>query len=127
MTATGWIEIALFIGLVAALARPLGLYMAAVFDGKRTWLSPVLAPVERGFYALAGVDPAKEQSWKGYAAALVLFNFLSVASLYAILRFQDLLPFNPQHFAGVPPELALNTAVSSSPTPPGNPTAASRR
>ena len=112
MTATGWIEIALFIGLVAALARPFGLYMAAVFDGKRTWLSPVLAPVEKGLYALAGVDPAKEQTWKGYAAALMMFNFLSVASLYAILRFQDLLPFNPQHFAGVPPELALNTAVS---------------
>jgi K+-transporting ATPase ATPase A chain len=112
MTASGWVQIALFIAVVVALARPIGLYMAAVFEGRRTFLSPVLAPVEQGFYALAGVKPTHEQNWKAYAAALVMFNFLSVVSLYLILRFQDLLPFNPQHFAGVPPELALNTAVS---------------
>ena len=112
MTVSGWVQIALFIAAVVALARPLGLYMAAVFEGRRTFLSPVLAPIENGFYALAGVKSQHEQSWKAYAAALVMFNFLSVASLYLILRFQDLLPFNPLHFAGVAPELALNTAVS---------------
>jgi K+-transporting ATPase ATPase A chain len=112
MTVSGWIQIALFVAVIAAIARPLGLYMAAVFEGRRTLLSPILAPVESGFYALAGVDAKQEQSWKGYAAALVMFNFLSVVTLYLILRFQDLLPFNPQHFAGVSPELALNTAVS---------------
>ncbi|KAF0186714.1 MAG: potassium-transporting ATPase subunit KdpA [Hyphomonadaceae bacterium] len=112
MTASGWILIALFVAAVAALTRPMGLYMAAVFEGRRTVLSPVLAPIENGFYALAGVKPNQEQNWKGYAAALVMFNFLSAVSLYLILRFQNLLPFNPQDFAGLPPELALNTAVS---------------
>jgi potassium-transporting ATPase potassium-binding subunit len=112
MTVSGWVQIALFVVVIAAIARPLGLYMAAVFDGQRTLLSPILAPVEHGFYALAGVNPKHEQSWTGYAAALVMFNFLSVVTLYLILRFQDLLPFNPQGFAGVSPELALNTAVS---------------
>lgn len=112
MTTIGWVQIALFIAVVLALARPLGLYMAAVFEGRRTFLSPVLVPVERGFYALAGVKADKEQGWKGYAAALVMFNFLSLLSLFLILRFQDLLPFNPQGFAGLSPELALNTAVS---------------
>ncbi len=112
MTAIGWVQIALFVAVVLALARPLGLYMAAVFEGRRTFLSPVLVPVERGFYALAGVKTDKEQSWKGYAAALVMFNFLSVVTLFLILRFQNLLPFNPQGFAGLSPELALNTSVS---------------
>jgi K+-transporting ATPase ATPase A chain len=112
MTAIGWVEIALFLAGVVALARPLGLYMAAVFEGRRTFLSPLLAPVEKGFYALAGVRGDQEQGWKGYAAALVMFNFLSVASLFLILRFQNLLPFNPQGFAGLSPELALNTSVS---------------
>jgi len=112
MTTVGWVQIALFVAVVLALARPLGLYMAAVFEGRRTFLSPVLVPVERGFYALAGVKADKEQSWKGYAAALVMFNFLSLATLYLILRFQNLMPFNPQGFAGLSPELALNTAVS---------------
>jgi potassium-transporting ATPase potassium-binding subunit len=112
MTAIGWVEIALFVAVVVALARPLGLYMAAVFEGRRTFLSPMLAPAEGGFYALAGVKPNQEQSWKSYAAALLMFNFLSVVSLFLILRFQDLLPFNPLKFPGLPPELALNTAVS---------------
>ena len=112
MTISGWIEIALFVAVVAAIARPLGLYMAAVFEGQRTLLSPILAPVEHSFYALAGVNAKHEQSWQGYAAALVMFNFLSVLSLFLILRFQDLLPINPQHFAGLSPELALNTAIS---------------
>jgi K+-transporting ATPase ATPase A chain len=112
MTVSGWLEIIFFVVLVAAVARPTGLYMAAVFEGRRTWLSPILAPIENGFYALAGVKSTQEQNWKGYAAALVMFNFVSVASLYAILRLQNLLPLNPQHFPAVPPELALNTAIS---------------
>ena len=112
MTTVGWVQVALFVLVVLALARPLGLYMAAVFEGRRTFLSPVLLPVERGFYALAGVKADKEQSWKGYAAALVMFNFLSVVTLFLILRFQNLLPFNPQGFAGLSPELALNTSIS---------------
>ncbi|HWA23248.1 MAG TPA: potassium-transporting ATPase subunit KdpA [Caulobacterales bacterium] len=112
MTISGWTQILLFVLLVAAIARPLGLYMVAVFEGRRTLLSPLLAPVENAFYRLAGVDSAKEQGWKSYAAAMVMFNFISVASLYAILRLQNLLPFNPQGFAGVAPELSLNTAVS---------------
>ena len=112
MTASGWVQIALFVAVVAALARPIGLYMAAVFDGRRTFLAPALAPVEKMILALAGVRSDQEQTWKGYAAALVMFNFLSLVSLFLILRFQNLLPLNPQNFPGISPELALNTAVS---------------
>jgi potassium-transporting ATPase potassium-binding subunit len=112
MTIAGWAQILIFVLAVAAVARPLGLYMAAVFDGQRTFLSPVLAPVEKAFYRLAGVDQTKEQGWKSYAAAMVMFNFVSVATLYVILRLQNLLPLNPQGFAGLAPELSLNTAIS---------------
>jgi K+-transporting ATPase ATPase A chain len=86
MTLTGWLQIALIFGLVALTARPLGLYMARVFSGERSFLSPVLAPVERGFYALAGVSPEREQSWLSYTLAMLAFSAAGFASLYAILR-----------------------------------------
>ncbi len=93
--------------------RPLGLYMAAVFEGRRTLpLAASLGPVERGFYRLAGVAPDKEQGWLAYTLAMLAFSALGFASLYAILRLQACLPLNPQGFAGVPPDLAFNTAVS---------------
>jgi K+-transporting ATPase ATPase A chain len=112
MTWLGWAQIALTLGLVFVTAFPLGKYMAVVFSGGRTWLSPVLAPVERGFYRLAGVDPARGMGWKAYAAALVLLNALHFLLLYAILRLQDVLPWNPMHVAGMAPRLAFNTAAS---------------
>jgi potassium-transporting ATPase potassium-binding subunit len=112
MTLTGWLQIALIFGLVALTARPIGLYMARVFSGERTFLSPVLAPVERGFYGLAGVSPEREQGWLSYTLAMLAFSAAGFASLYAILRLQAYLPLNPQGFDGVPPDLAFNTAIS---------------
>jgi K+-transporting ATPase ATPase A chain len=112
MTLPGLFQIALFVVLLLALTRPLGAYMARVFSGERTWLSPVLGPVERGLYRLAGVDPAAEQPWTAYTAALLLFNLAGLLLLYALQRLQGLLPLNPQGFDAVAPDLAFNTAAS---------------
>ena len=112
MTLNGWAQIALFCGLVLLLTRPLGGYLDNVMAGRRTLLSPVLLPVERGFYRLAGIDPAEEQSWWVYARAMVVFHIVGFAFLYLLLRLQDLLPLNPQGMAAVAPDLAGNTAVS---------------
>ncbi len=112
MTLIGWLQIGLLFLVVALLVKPLGLFMARVFSGKRTFLSPVLEPVERGFYAAAGVDPQAEQGWLAYAFAILAFSMAGLAALYAILRLQYYLPLNPQGFAGMSPHLAFNTAVS---------------
>jgi len=112
MTLEGWILIVVFIALVALVARPMGLYLTAVFDGRRTWLSPVLAPLERGFYRLSGVKAEAEQDWKGYALALVVFSFAATLALFGLMLTQHLLPFNPQGFGPVPANVAMNTAVS---------------
>ena len=112
MTINGWAQIALFCGLVLLLTRPLGGYLDNVMAGRRTLLSPVLLPVERGFYRLAGIDPAEEQSWWVYARAMVVFHSVGFAFLYVLLRVQDLLPLNPQGMSAVAPDLAGNTAVS---------------
>lgn len=112
MTLNGWAQIALFCVLVLLLTRPLGGYLDNVMAGRRTLLSPVLLPVERGFYRLAGIDPAEEQSWWVYARAMVVFHIVGFAFLYLLLRVQDLLPLNPQGLSGVAPDLAGNTAVS---------------
>jgi K+-transporting ATPase ATPase A chain len=112
MTWQGWAEIAITLGLAVALGWPLGVYMARVWSGERTWLDPVLKPVERGFYAIAGVDPQKGQGWLTYAAAFLAFNAAGFVVLYVILRAQGSLPLNPLHFAGMAPHLAFNTAIS---------------
>ncbi|MEP9386118.1 potassium-transporting ATPase subunit KdpA [Mesorhizobium sp. KR9-304] len=112
MTLIGWLQIGLLFVVVAALVKPLGLFMARVFSGERTFLSPVLAPVERGFYAAAGVDAKTEQGWLAYALSVLAFSMAGFAALYAILRLQFYLPLNPQGFAGMAPDLAFNTAVS---------------
>ena len=112
MTTHGWVQIVLFFLMTAAIARPLGLYMAAVFEGRRTWLSPVLAPVEKSFYAAAGLRHDQEQDWRGYGAALLMFSLISSLVLYALLRLQAFLPLNPQGFDGVAPSIALNTTAS---------------
>ncbi len=112
MTLSGWLEIGLILGLVALTTRPLGLYMARVFSGERTFLTPVLGPVERGFYAAAGVAPEREQNWLSYTLAMLAFTAAGFVSLYAILRLQAFLPLNPQGLDNVPPDLAFNTAVS---------------
>ncbi|RVU17840.1 potassium-transporting ATPase subunit KdpA [Methylobacterium oryzihabitans] len=112
MTSNGWIQIALYCAVVLALVKPLGLYMTRVFSGERTFLSPLLAPVERGLYRAAGIDARQEQTWLGYAGAMVVFNLLGFVLLYALLRWQALLPLNPAGQAAVAPDLAFNTAAS---------------
>ena len=112
MTVLGWVQIALYLALVAALARPLGGYLTRLFAGERTLLAPALLPVERGLYRAAGIDPAREQGWVGYAMAMLAFNLCGVLLLYALQRLQHLLPLNPQAMGAVSPDLAFNTAVS---------------
>ena len=101
-----------FGAIVLAVGYPLGLYMARVFAGERTWLTPVLAPLERAIYRLAGVDPSTEMRWTGYASSLLLFNFACFTILYLLLRFQGVLPLNPTAASGMSPDMAFNTAVS---------------
>ena len=95
MTFLGWAQIALFCLIVVALARPLGGYMTRLLAGERTLLSPVLGPVERGFYRMAGVDPRAEQHWVTYGLAMLLFNGLGVLVLYGLQPLQGALPMNP--------------------------------
>ena len=112
MTTIGWLQISLALILVVAAIKPLGLYMANVFSGNKTFLSPVLSPLEAGFYKLSGVNAEKEQGWLGYTRAMLAFSLAGFAVLYAIMRLQAYLPVNPQGFAGVPSDLAFNTAAS---------------
>ena len=112
MTLIGWAQIALVLTLVFLAAVPLGRYIAAVLQGRPTLFSPVLGPVERGFYALAGVDPARGMSWQRYAVALIALQAVHFALLYLMLRYQDMLPLNPQGLSGLSPRLAFNTAMS---------------
>jgi K+-transporting ATPase ATPase A chain len=113
MTANGWIQIAVFLALILAVTKPMGVFMARVFSRERTFLDPVLRPVERLLYRLTGVDEAHEMRWTEYAAAMLLFSVVSMLLLYLIERIQLHLPFNPQKFAAVLPEhLAWNTAAS---------------
>ncbi len=93
-----------------ATAIPLSGYIAGVYAGRDNFLSPVLRPVERGFYRLAGVDETREQSWFIYAIAMIAFSIAGFVSLYAIQRFQNVLPLNPQGFDAVPADLAFNTS-----------------
>lgn len=112
MTLIGWLQIGLLFLVVSTLVKPLGLFMAQVFAGERNVLTPMLAPVERGFYFTAGVDPEAEQGWFAYALSMLAFSMAGFAALYAILRLQFYLPLNPQGLAGMSPDLAFNTAVS---------------
>jgi K+-transporting ATPase ATPase A chain len=112
MTFQGWFLILGFVGVLLALTKPIGLWLHALYEGRRTPLHVVLSPVERGFYRLAGVDPAQEQGWRRYALHMLLFNFVLLIFTYAVLRLQGVLPGNPQGLAGLSPHLAFNTAVS---------------
>jgi K+-transporting ATPase ATPase A chain len=112
MTVNGWLQIAIYVAIIAAITVPLGGYMTRVFAGERTFLSPVLRPIERMFYGISGVDPAREQNWIVYTVGMLLFNLVAFLTLYLLMRLQNALPFNPQGFSGVAPDLALNTAVS---------------
>src|SRR5271154_661803 len=109
MTLVGWWQIAIVLALVVVTAIPLSSLIAGVYAGEDNFLSPVLRPVERGFYLLAGVDEKREQSWFLYAMAMIAFSIVGFVSLYALQRFQKVLPLNPQGFDPVPSDLSFNT------------------
>jgi potassium-transporting ATPase potassium-binding subunit len=112
MTANGLLHIVLYFGILVLLIKPLGLYMARVFNGERTFLDPILRPVERFIYRLSGIDPGQEQHWTTYTAAMLIFNLAGFVLLYALQRLQYVLPLNPQDFGPPSPDSAFNTAVS---------------
>ncbi len=112
MTANGWLQIGLFFVVLLAVTKPLGVFMTRVFAGEKTFLDPVLRPLERLLYRLCGVDEKAEMDWKEYTVAMLLFSGVSMALLYGIERVQQWLPWNPQHFPAVPAALAFNTAAS---------------
>jgi K+-transporting ATPase ATPase A chain len=112
MTYQGWALIALFVGLLLALTKPMGLWLFALYEGRRTPLHRILGPVENGFYRLAGIDPSAEQGWRRYALHLLLFNLALLLFTYAVLRLQDVLPLNPRGLAALGPDGAMNTAIS---------------
>jgi K+-transporting ATPase ATPase A chain len=112
MTLNGWIQILIFCAIIVALVKPLGGYMTRVFNGERTFLSPLLGPVERGLYAVAGTSEREEQHWATYVVAMLLFNLAGFILLYFLQRLQASLPLNPAGMSAVPPDLAFNTAAS---------------
>jgi len=112
MTSIGLAQIAIVLLAVIVAAVPLGNYIATVLAGERSLLSPALSPIERVFYRLAGVDPAREQNWLAYTMAMVAFSVIGFVSLYALQRLQAYLPLNPLGFSGVPADLAFNTSMS---------------
>jgi potassium-transporting ATPase potassium-binding subunit len=112
MSLNGWLQVFLFIAAVLLLAQPMGSYLARVFERRKTFLDPVLAPCERLLYRLTGVKPEEEMRWTEYAVAMLVFSAATMLLTYAVERIQHLLPLNPQHLPGVEPVLALNTAIS---------------
>jgi K+-transporting ATPase ATPase A chain len=112
MTANGWFQIFFFFTLVLLCAKPLGLYMARVFERERTFADRVFRPLERLIYRLTAIDEAHEMRWTEYAVVMLLFSLVTMLATYAIERLQHALPLNPQHLAGVAPDVALNTAAS---------------
>src|ERR1700749_1957033 len=112
MTFNGWIQIAIFAAIILLIAAPLGGYMTAVFNGERTFLSPLLRPLERLIYLLCRVDEKEEQHWTVYGIAMLMFSVMGFLSLYALMRLQAVLPFNPQGLPGLSEHLSFNTAVS---------------
>ena len=112
MTVLGWIQIALYCAIIVAITPVLGAYMTRVFNGERTFLSPVLRPIEAAIYWAGGVKESREQHWLTYTIAMLLFHVGGFAILYLLMRVQDLLPFNPAGQSAVPADLSLNTAVS---------------
>ncbi len=113
MHSIDWLQLALFVAALALITKPMGLYLVQVLDAKgRTWLDPILKPLERVTYGLMGTQPDREQDWKQYTIAMLLFSLVSCLFTYVILRVQHLLPLNPQGFGALSPDLAFNTATS---------------
>jgi potassium-transporting ATPase potassium-binding subunit len=112
MTAIGWIQIILYCAIVVALVKPLGWYMTSVFNGERTFLSPILRPVESGIYWIGGVDERREQHWLTYTVAMLLFHVGGFLIIYGLMRLQAVLPVNPAEQSAVAQDLSFNTAIS---------------
>jgi K+-transporting ATPase ATPase A chain len=112
MTVVGWVQILVFCAVLVALTPLVGGYMTRVFNGERTWLSPIFVPIERLIYRLGGVDEAAEQHWLTYTVAMLLFHVGGALLIYLLMRFQQVLPFNPQGMGAVAPDLSFNTAIS---------------
>src|SRR5215471_6297084 len=112
MTVIGWIQILLYCAIIVAIVPFLGGYMTRVFNGERTFLSPVLRPVESALYWMGGVDETREQHWLTYTVAMLFFHVGGFLILYALMRFQAALPFNPAEQSAVASDLSFNTAVS---------------
>ena len=112
MTNNGWFQIIVFLLVVLALTKPVGAFMTRVFNREKTFLDPLLRPIEKLLYRLTGVDEATEMSWKEYAGAMLIFSGVTMALTYLIERVQNHLPLNPQKLAAVAPDLAFNTAAS---------------
>ncbi|PZU05654.1 MAG: potassium-transporting ATPase subunit KdpA [Sphingobium sp.] len=112
MTFQGWALIVAFVAILLAVTKPMGLWLFALYEGRRTPLHALLGPVEAGFYRLSGIDPAQEQGWRRYAVHMLIFNAVGLMFTYAILRFQGALPLNPLGYAGNSADLAFNTAIS---------------
>lgn len=112
MNAPGILQIVLYLVVLVAPVKPLGTFMAKVYQGERTFLSPVLGPLERGIYRVAGINAGVESNWQRYALAVLLVNFLGFLAVYLLQRLQGVLPLNPQDFAAVSPDSSFNTAVS---------------
>ena len=106
MTGNGWFQILLFLGVVLLVTKPMGVYLYRVFERKSTWLDPVLRPIEKLIYRAGGVNEEREMGWMEYVGAKLLFSGVSLILLYAILRVQQWLPWNPQKLANVAPDLA---------------------
>ncbi|HVQ54200.1 MAG TPA: potassium-transporting ATPase subunit KdpA, partial [Thermoanaerobaculia bacterium] len=112
MTARSVLEIIVYLAIVIALTPILGAYMKRVFAGERTWLDPVLRPVERGIYKVCGVDASRDQGWVEWTVTMLIVNAASLVVLYAMQRLQQFLPLNPNGFGAVSPDSSWNTAVS---------------
>jgi len=112
MSTNGWLQIGLFFCLILVIAKPLGSYMTLVFEHRKTWLDPVLTPIERLLYRATGVTSEQEMRWTEYLVSMLMLSAVTTVLSYAIERLQSFLPWNPQHLAGVAPELAWNTAIS---------------
>ncbi|MGZ5453695.1 MAG: potassium-transporting ATPase subunit KdpA, partial [Candidatus Aminicenantales bacterium] len=113
MDLSGWLQLALFVGLLFAVTKPLGLYLVRVLEPEgKTWLDRPVKPVERLIYRILGIDPKAEQDWRRYTLSLIVFSLAGMLLTYAVLRLQHLLPLNPQKFGPVGPDLAFNIAAS---------------
>jgi len=112
MTFNGYLQLGFYIVVLISLAKPLGLYMARVYEGKSHWLDRIFGPLERLTYRLCGIRSSEEMNWKSYALAMLVFNFFGLLAVYALQRWQDFLPLNPQGFGAITPDSAFNTAIS---------------